>query len=67
MKKKEYKVPAIKVANLDCSDILCGSGGGNYNENLRNGTIDEALDLEQDEHGYVWADAKGEGAIGDAW
>ena len=56
MKKKEYKVPTLRVVNLDCRDIICTSGGGNYNANLRSGTIDEALDLEQDDHGYVWGD-----------
>lgn len=55
MKKKEYKVPTLRVVNLDCRDIICTSGG-NYNENLRSGTIDEALGLEQDDHGYVWGD-----------
>ena len=52
MKKKEYKKPFIRVVEV----ILCTSGVGNYNENLRSGTIDDALDLEQDDHGYVWAD-----------
>lgn len=66
MKKKEYKVPAIKVANLDCSDIICISGEGNGMENLSRDPFGGET-LEQDDHGYVWADAKGQGAIGDAW
>lgn len=56
MKKKEYKKPFIRVVEVKSCVILCTSGVGTYNENLRSGTIDEAQDLEQDDHGYVWAD-----------
>ena len=55
MKKKEYKKPFIRVVEVKSCVILCTSGVGNYNENLRSGTIDEVRDLEQD-NGYVWAD-----------
>ena len=55
MKKKEYKEPFIIVLEVKSCDIICTSGEGNYNENLRSGTIDDAQDLEQD-NGYVWAD-----------
>ena len=56
MKKKEYKKPFIRVVEVKSCVILCTSGVGTYNENLGSGTIDEALDLERDDHGYVWAD-----------
>lgn len=56
MKKKEYKEPFIRVVEVKSCGIICTSGAGDYNENLRPGTIDEARDLEQDDHGYVWAD-----------
>lgn len=56
MKKKEYKKPFIRVVEVKSCVILCTSGVGNYNENLRSGTIDDALGLEKDDHGYVWAD-----------
>ena len=55
MKKKEYKKPFIRVVEVKSCVILCTSGVGNYNENLRSGTIDDALNLERD-NGYVWAD-----------
>ena len=55
MKKKEYKKPFIRVVEVKSCVILCTSGVGTYNENLRSGTIDDALGLEQD-NGYVWAD-----------
>ena len=55
MKKKEYKKPFIRVVEVKSCVILCTSGVGKYNENLRSGTIDDAQDLEQD-NGYVWAD-----------
>lgn len=54
MKKKEYKKPFIRVVEVKSCVILCTSGVGTYNENLRPGTLDDALDL--DDHGYVWAD-----------
>ena len=66
MKKKEYKVPAIKVANLDCSDIICTSGEGSSTENIGRGPWWET-EPDKDSDGYVWVDAKGQGAIGDAW
>lgn len=53
MKKKEYKKPFIRVVEVKSCVILCTSGVGTY---LPSGTIDDALDLEQDDHGYVWAD-----------
>ena len=56
MKKKEYKEPFIIVVEVKSCDIICTSGVGTYNENLPSGTIDDALELEQDDHGYVWAD-----------
>ena len=55
MKKKEYKKPFIRVVEVKSCGIICTSGAGDYNENLRPGTIDEALNLKQD-NGYVWAD-----------
>lgn len=55
MKKKEYKKPFIRVVEVKSCVIICTSGVGNYNENLPSGTIDDALDLEQDDHGYVGA------------
>ena len=55
MKKKEYKKPFIRVVEVKSCVIICTSGVGDYKENLRSGTIDDARDLEQD-NGYVWAD-----------
>ena len=56
MKKKEYKKPFIRVVEVKSCVILCTSGVGDYNGNLPSGTIDDAQYLEQDDHGYVWAD-----------
>ena len=56
MKKKEYKKPFIRVVEVKSCVIICTSGVGTDNENLGSGTIDDALYLERDDHGYVWAD-----------
>ena len=56
MNKKEYTKPEFEVIESSTSSILAGSGGGNYNENLRSGTIDEAQDLEQNDANYIWAE-----------
>ena len=55
MKKKEYKVPTLRVVNLDCRDIICTSGGGNGLENLSRDPFGGET-LGQDDDGYVWGD-----------
>ena len=53
MKKKEYKVPTLRVVELKNCDIICGSGNGM--ENLSRDPFGGET-LEQDDDGYVWGD-----------
>ena len=55
MKKKEYKVPAIKVVNIDSCDILAGSGEGSSTENIGIGPWWET-GPDKDDDGYIWVD-----------
>ena len=55
MKKKEYKMPTLKVVNLDSCDIICTSGEGSPKENIGRGPWWET-EPDKDSDGYIWAD-----------
>ena len=55
MKKKEYKMPTLKVVNLDSCDIICTSGEGSSTENIGRGPWWET-EPDKDSDGYIWAD-----------
>lgn len=57
MKKKEYKVPSVKVVMIENSAILCGS-------NIGSGNDDEKPTPGGD--GYIHAESK-RGFFDDAW
>ena len=56
MKKKEYKMPTLKVVNLDSCDIICTSGGS-YNETLPKRQFGSPESgPEPDGDGWIWGD-----------
>ena len=50
MKKKEYKMPTLKVVNLDSCDIICTSTA-----NIGRGPWWET-EPDKDSDGYIWVD-----------